>query len=133
MSRKKPENAISGRFLALPHTVMDSTAFVELSYPASRLLIDIARQYTGKNNGQLLCAASVMAKRGWNSNDTLTRARRELESAGFIQQTRMPLMPRRAAWYGLTWRLLDYLPEMDLKPADFRKNAFLLTRKNQSD
>lgn len=125
MSRKKPENAIQGRFLALPHSVLDSEAFIGLGAPAVRLLLDIARQYSGRNNGQLLCAASIMAKRGWTSNDTLTRARRELEAAGFIQQTRPPMMPRRAAWYGITWRPLDYLPEMDVKPGDFSKNAFL--------
>ena len=128
MGREKLKNGIKGRFLALPHGLLDAPAFVGLSAPAVRLLLDIARQYAGTNNGCLLCTLSVMKRRGWSSNDTLIRARRELEAAGLIQQTRLPMMPRRAAWYGITWRPLDYLPEMDVKPSDFMMNAYLLTR-----
>ena len=127
MGREKTKNGMTGRFLALPHGVLDAPAFITLSAPAVRLLLDIARQYAGTNNGRLLCPLSVMKRRGWSSNDTLIRARRELEAAGFIQQTRQPMMPRRAAWYGITWRPLDYLPEMDVKPAEFITHAYLLT------
>lgn len=127
MGRERTKGGIKGRFLALPHTVMDAAAFINLSAPATRLLLDIARQYVGTNNGQLLCTLSVLKRRGWSSNDTLIRARRDLESAGFIQQTRLPMMPRRAAWYGITWRPLDYVPEMDIKPFEFVANAYLLT------
>ena len=127
MGRERIKNGIKGRFLALPHGVMDARNFISLSAPATRLLLDIARQYCGTNNGQLLCTLAVLKKRGWSSNDTLIRARRDLEAAGFIQQTRLPMMPRRAAWYGITWRPLDYLPEMDIKPSEFVANAYLLT------
>lgn len=129
MGRERTKNGIKGRFLALPHGVMDAPNFISLSAPASRLLLDIAKQYAGTNNGQMLCTLSVMKKRGWTSNDTLIRARRVLEATGFIQQTRLPCMPRRAAWYGITWRPLDYLPEMDVKPYEFVMNAYLLTPK----
>lgn len=131
MGREKSKDGIKGRFLALPHGVMDAPAFVCLSAPAVRLLLDVARQYCGTNNGKLLCTLSALTKRGWTSNDTLTRARRELESAGFIQQTRPPCKPRRAAWYGITWRPLDYDPLMDIKPADFALHAYLLERDNK--
>lgn len=127
MGREKPHNGMKGRFLAVPHGVLDAPAFIALSAPAVRLLLDIARQYAGTNNGRLLCTLSVMKRRAWSSNDTLIRARRELEAAGFIQQTRLPMMPRRAAWYGITWRPLDYLPEMDIKPPEFITHAYLLT------
>ena len=127
MGREKTKNGMKCRFLALPHGVLDAPSFITLSAPAVRLLLDIARQYAGPNNGRLLCTLSVMKRRGWTSNDTLTRARRELEASGFILQTRLPMMPRRAAWYGVTWRPLDYLPEMDIKPVDFMMNAYLLT------
>ncbi|WP_407280124.1 hypothetical protein U5817_06710 [Aromatoleum evansii] len=127
MGRERTKSGTGERFLALPHKVMDCPAFIGLSSPATRLLLDLARQYAGTNNGKLLCTLSVMRKRGWTSNDTLIRARRELEAAGFIQQTRLPMMPRRAAWYGITWRSLDFDPVMDLKPCDFMTRAYLLT------
>ena len=45
-----------------------------LGYPARALLIDIARQYTGSNNGRLVACARYLKPLGWNSNDTVSRA-----------------------------------------------------------
>lgn len=129
MGRERTKSRLDGRFLALPHQVMDCAAFIALSAPATRLLLDIARQYMGTNNGKLLCTLSVMKGRGWSSNDTLSRARKELEAAHFIQKTREAWMPRRAAWYGLCWRPLDFDPAMDIKPQDFLMKQYLLIGK----
>lgn len=85
MGRERTRKGMKGRFLALPHGVIDSQNFIGLSAPAVRLLLDIGRQYAGTKIGRLLCTLSLMKSRGWSSNDTLIRARRELESAGFIQ------------------------------------------------
>ena len=126
MGRERTKNRVGGRFLALPHQVMDSSPFIGLSAPATRLLLDMARQYMGTNNGKLLCTLSLMKRRGWSSNDTLSRARKELEAAKFIQRTREAWMPRRAAWYGLCWLPLDFDPVMDIKPGDFLRKQYLL-------
>ncbi|MBD5801049.1 hypothetical protein AZOA_04510 [Azoarcus sp. Aa7] len=126
MGRERTKNRVGGRFLALPHQVMDCPAFIGLSAPATRLLLDMARQFAGTNNGKLLCTLSVMRKRGWSSNDTLCRARKELEAARFIQKTREAWMPRRAAWFGLCWLPLDYDPAMDIKPGEFLTKQYLL-------
>lgn len=126
MGKVRVKNRIGGRFLALPHQVMDCPAFIGLSAPAARLLLDIARQFMGTNNGKLLCTLSLLKERGWNSNDTLSRARKELEAAGFIHKTREAWMPRRAAWYGLSWLPLDYDPAMDIRPAEFQMKRYLL-------
>lgn len=126
MGREKTKSRVGGRFLALPHQVIDCAAYIGLSAPAKDLLTCIARQFAGANNGRLLCTLSVMKKRGWTSNDTLSRARKELEGAQFIQRTREAQMPRRAAWYGLCWLPLDYDPLMDIKPPDFLLKQFLL-------
>lgn len=126
MGRERNNYKLKGRFLAFPHQVLDSAAFIRLSAPAVRLLIDIARQYAGTNNGKLLCTLSVLKKRGWNSNDTLSRARKELEAAKLIQKTRYESKPRRAAWWGLCWLPLDYDPLMDIKPGEFFLKQFLL-------
>jgi hypothetical protein len=48
---------------------------------AKALLIQIARQYSGHNNGGLLCSRVYMQIRGWNSSDMLIEAKRELIDA----------------------------------------------------
>lgn len=113
------------RFLALPHTVMDCPAFLALSAPAVRLVLDIARQYVGTNNGRLVACMSAMAKRGWTSNDTLQRARRELEAAGLLLQTRMGARPNKAAWFAVTWISLDWDNGMDIRREDFQRGLYM--------
>lgn len=129
---KKPLGGRLGRFLALPHQVLDSAAFIGLSAPASRLLLDVGHQYMGSNNGKLLCTLSYLKRRGWNSNDTLARARTELEAARLIQKCREAMKPHRAAWWGICWKPLDYDPLMDIKPFDFAVNQFLLVENAKS-
>lgn len=124
-ARHKRTDRDGSRFLALPHTVLDSSAFMKLSAPAVRLLIDIARQYSGANNGQLVACMSYLSQRGWNSNDTITRSRRELEAAGFIIQTRIGYRPNRAAWFAVTWHSLDWIPDMDIRRAGFERSLYL--------
>lgn len=126
MGRERNKNRVQGRFLALPHSVLDSQAFISLSAQATRLLLDVARQFAGTNNGKLLCTLTALKPRGWTSNDTLSRARKELEAAQLIQLTRHASKPRRAAWWGLCWLPLDFDPLMDLKPAEFQLKQFLI-------
>jgi len=126
-SHKKNRSAArdGSRFLALPHLVMDSPAFRNLSGPALRLLLDIARQFKGDNNGQLVACSKYLKTRGWTSEGTATRARRELEAAGLIVETRKGMRPNRATWYAVTWTSLDWLPAMDLPRAQFQRGAYI--------
>lgn len=123
-AKHRPKNRDGVRFLLLPHVVMDSSAFIALSAPAVRLLLDIAQQLNGNNNGRLVATMQYMMVRGWRSNDTLTRARRELEAAGLIAETRKGMRPNRAAWFAVTWQGLDWTPEMDIKPVAFPRSAY---------
>lgn len=124
-SKKKRYSSRDGIcFVILPHVVLDSIAFIRLSGPAVRLLLDIARQLNGKNNGRLVACSKYMAPRGWKSNDTLLRARRELESSGLIMETRKGARPNRATWYAITWDSLDWVPEMDIKREQFQRSAY---------
>ncbi len=113
--RKRSATRDGGRFLALPYAVLDSPAFLNLPAPAIRLLLDVARQYRGDNNGRLLTSDKYLATRGWTSHDTALRARRELEEAGLIFETRRGMRPNRSAWYAVTWLTLDWSPDMDIK------------------
>jgi hypothetical protein len=104
---------------------VDSHAYLALSHPARALLIEIARQYVGDNNGRLLVSGKVLGKRGWNSADVITRAKKALLEAKFIFETVKGQRPNKASWYAITWRALDRHEGFD-EGADmlFRKGAF---------
>ena len=129
VSPKKKRSATrdGGRFLALPYTVLDSPAFLNLPAPAVRLLLDVARQYDGNNNGKLLTSDKYLLTRGWTSHDTALRARRDLELSGLIFETRKGMRPNRAAWYAVTWLTLDWSPQMDIKRENFTRGAYAKT------
>jgi hypothetical protein len=129
VSPKKKRSATrdGGRFLALPYTVLDSPAFMNLPAPAVRLLLDVARQYDGNNNGKLLASDKYLSTRGWTSHDTALRARRELELSGLIFETRKGMRPNRTAWYAVTWLTLDWTPDMDIKRENFTRGAYAKT------
>lgn len=115
----------AGGFVALPWSVLDSPAYLQLSVHAKALLIDVARQYVRDNNGRLLCSRAYMGARGWNSSDMLTKAKRELIAAGFLFETVMGARPAKASWYALTWFALDLHPGYDLgAAAGFRRGAY---------
>jgi hypothetical protein len=128
MSRKPKSRKwepILGNFIAIPHSVMESPDYLSLTGSAVRLLLDIAMQYNGENNGKLLTSMAFMKTRGWKSSDTLTRAIRELDQAGFIHQTVKGYRPNRASWWALTWRSLG--PDRRFDPgahATFKKFSF---------
>lgn len=113
-SRKKIDTGRdNGGFIALPWSVIDCPAYTNLSHPARSLLIEIARQYVRDNNGRLLASASYLGKRGWNSSDVISRAKRELIDAGFIYETVKGHRPNKASWYAVTWYSLDKLDGYD--------------------
>jgi hypothetical protein len=115
----------AGGFVALPWTVLDSPAYLGLSHPARALLLELARQFVRDNNGRLLASLAYLQKRGWNSADTITRAKRELLSAGLIYQTVQGHRPNKASWYAVTWRTLDRLPGYDFGAVEgFRRGSY---------
>ena len=115
----------AGGFIALPWAVVDSPAFTSLSVYARALLLELARQYVRDNNGRLLLTRERMAARGWTSNDTLTKARRELEAAGFLYQTVRGHRPSKASWYAVTWAPLDVHPGFDPEALpNFTRSAY---------
>ena len=51
-NRKAPER-YSGGYSLIPHDVLDSPAYTSCSPRAKALLIDVARQHNGRNNGHM--------------------------------------------------------------------------------
>lgn len=95
-----------GQYLALPRNVTGSEKFIKLSAHAVKLLVDLGRQYHGKNNGDLCMTWSMMKNRGWKSQDTLNKARKELVDTGFIMLTRQGGM-HQPSLYAITWQKID--------------------------
>ena len=98
---------INGGFLMIPHDVLRSDAYRGLSPSAVKLLVDLAGQFTGKNNGDLAACMTLMRTLGWSSTSTLHRAKLELLSAGLIEQTRQGGMNLGPSLYAVTWKPID--------------------------
>lgn len=96
----------SGGFVALPHSVIRSESYAQLSPHGVKLLNDLLAQYCGNNNGDLCAAWKLMQRRGWKSRDTLSKALGELKDSEWITVTRqggrhMPSL------YGITFYAIN--------------------------
>lgn len=112
-STRNSKNPLGERFAALPHDVIDSAAYIALSKVERALLLEMVRQYNGKNNGLLRCNVRKLGVRGFSSSGTLHRAKKMLINAGFLYETCAGGRPAKASWYALTWRPLDRHPRFD--------------------
>jgi hypothetical protein len=119
-----------GLFVKLPHNVLNSGAYTSLSARGRMLLIDIAMQFRGNNNGDLCAAWKFMKPRGWQSEATLNAAKKELLASGLVCETRMGARPNKATLYAVTWRDLDHCNgKLEMKPANFPRGAYKATIK----
>ncbi len=96
----------SGSFTLLPHAVQDCGNWRQCSGTGIKLLVDLARQYNGRNNGDLSAALSLLRPFGWSSPDTVGNALRELRHYGFLLLTRQGGL-FGPSLYALTWHAID--------------------------
>lgn len=116
----------AGGFVPIPWMVLDSSAYLRLSHPAKSLLMEIARQFHGDDNGRMIVTLAHLKPRGWTSYDTIQRAKQELLDAGLIFETVKGHRPHKASWYALTWLSLDKLDGYDEgAAAGFLRSAYL--------
>jgi hypothetical protein len=111
-------------FVALPYVVLDSAAYRSVGYPARALLLDIAKQYNGHNNGKLVACAKYLKPLGWKSNDTVSRALRELVAVDLLIETRKGARPNKAAWFALGWYQLDIGEGLDIDVKQYRTGRY---------
>ena len=102
-----------GRFIGLPVSVLESAAYLGLSASARSLLIELALQFHGDDNGRMLLSRAYLKTRGWKSSDMIDKGKRELLDAELIFETVKGHRPNKASWYAMTWRRLDKLPGFD--------------------
>jgi hypothetical protein len=92
----------------LPVMVLETLAVTTLSHAAFRVLVLLAAQFSGYNNGALGITAAQASKAGIGSDKTLYNSLRELQTRQLIADTypasRVP--PRPTMW-ALTWLPLN--------------------------
>lgn len=113
-----------GAFLALPMAVLHSNCYKQLSPYSIKLLIDLAGQFNGKNNGDFCLAWKIMKCKGWKSEATLNRAKKELLAADLICETRKGRLPNLCSLFGVTWHPLNPNKKFDIGPAGFAFGAW---------
>ena len=92
-----------GQYIAIPHAVMRSADYRNLSGTAVKLLCALLLQLDDRINGDFTAAFTVMHRQhGFRSTDTLARAIRELLAANIINKTRKA-HGGRCALYAVTW------------------------------
>lgn len=77
-----------GSFARMPHQATNSKNYRGLSIKAKALLADANARYNGRNNGDIDFTLKTMNKWGWNSNDTISKAKTELLRKGWLVLTR---------------------------------------------
>ena len=113
------------QFVLLPRVVLESPGYRQAGHAARSMLIDIAMQYSGHNNGKLVACAKYVEPIGWNSNATVLRAVRELLVCGLLIETRKGARPNKAAWFALSWLDLDQGQGLDIDPKLYRRGDYM--------
>lgn len=96
------------RFVAIPSRVLEHSAVTTLDHVPFRVLVMLAAEFRGGNNGALsLTAAQAMAK-GIGAKNSFYAALKELKSRGLIAETYpASRVPPRPAQFALEWRPLN--------------------------
>jgi hypothetical protein len=103
-NKKTPRRKFLHPFAQFEHRIIDSEAFADLSGSAVRLMVLLLRQIgPGSNNGHLQATWSYCKKRGFNSQNTLASAIKELIAHGFLYRSRSRGPNKQWARYALTW------------------------------
>ncbi|MDQ2075767.1 hypothetical protein [Marinimicrobium sp. ABcell2] len=111
-----------GGFVGVPHVVLDSEDYRELSGTTAKVLMMLCRQYNGHNNGDLSAPFSFAKQWGIKSQSTLAKALRELQAADLILRSRDPRRDRdnphgQCSLYAVTWENIDECNgKMDISP-----------------
>lgn len=135
-SKRKPQEAVSGSYTPIPHALMDSAAFLGASDRAKALLLELIRQHTGRNNGQLHLATDWLKRRGWCSHDAIQKGKAELQERGLIVKTRAGGLRMGPDRFALTWLPVSNFAGLDIKsfqPGDWRFLDPLPTVKKRGD
>ena len=123
-SKKRPEH-IKGGYLAISWSVFDSEAFKGATAPARALLIALARQWNGFNNGHLQMTQQWMKEKGYTNLNQNMKARDECVERGLIVYTRRGGLNMGADNFALTWIDISNYKGLDITLKEYDKGAYL--------
>jgi len=116
--KKEKGRRESGRFAGIPVVCLEQNNYISLSMAAKALLTEFCRQYNGFNNGDLCAPYSLMAKRGFRSKGTLSRALKELKGNDWVLVSRQG-GKNQCSLYALTFYAIDECKgKLDIRPTN---------------
>ncbi len=120
MSRKTKGNmrVKAPPFAMMPKAMIQSPGYRALSFVARAVLVELLAQYNGENNGDLAATRTMAKEWGIGSDNTLRQALKDLESSGWILQSRSSLFSKhgaRCALYAIAWMPIDECPDKGLE------------------
>lgn len=130
--RNAPTEAVTGRYVPLPHSVLDSAAFQACGHMAKALLLELIRQHNGSNNGHIRLSRSWLAARGWSSVSSINSARDELTRHRLIVQTRHGGLRNGSHCFALSWLAITNYAGLHIGPHEYYPGAYLLPLQKQN-
>lgn len=97
------------RFVPLPHAVMMHPTYAKLSGGSVKLLLTLASDYMGKNNGHLIATVARMSRIGIKSKESIANSLRQLIDLGFVIRTHASVV-RDPAMYAISWLPINEPP-----------------------
>jgi hypothetical protein len=109
-------------FIQIGSEILNSQAYLDLSFSARAMLMEVLHFHNGRNNGSIWISLKVLADRGFSKN-TSTKALKELRSHGFLYMTkRGGNQSGGCSWFAITW--LRVQPCLGQNLENFIPNAF---------
>lgn len=94
-------------FVSIPHFILDSEQWAALPASSVKLIMELARQFKGNNNGDLAVTATMLRDRGWPSEPTIWKHLHLLEERQWIVRTRRGGRHIGCNLYAITWWPID--------------------------
>jgi hypothetical protein len=95
-----------GRFILIPHHVLNSLGYQATRPPARAALVELVKRYNGSNNGSIGLSSRDLARLCKISKDSAAKAIQELENVGLIETVEKGSFNRgnrRASEFRLLW------------------------------
>lgn len=107
-AKAKGRSQTGGRFALLPLSVLKDPAVTSLDPAVRWVLVALAAQYSGGNNGAISLTLPVAREYGIRSSDTLRRGLSELCERRLIEKTfQGSYTPPLPARYAINWQPLN--------------------------
>ena len=106
MGKKKFKKNV-GRFAGIPHSILLTEAYTQLSALSKALLLELAAQYDGNNNGYLSLTRNDLKARGFNSPSSNQKAIECLVRVDLITKTiqgGISCGSKHCSLYGINWQ-----------------------------